>query len=52
MALALFLITDIGIAQTEQASHMGVAVSFREPAPFGIPVTLVSLIVLVAWGIV
>lgn len=47
----LFVLGSIAnLIVIEQASRMGVAVSFREHARVGIPVTLISLIVLVAWG--
>jgi Na+/H+ antiporter NhaD/arsenite permease-like protein len=36
----------------EQASHHGVVISFKEHARVGIPVTLLSLIVLMAWSMI
>ena len=36
----------------EQASRMGVVISFRQHARVGVPVALMSLIVLVVWGMI
>ena len=49
----LFVLGSIAnLIVIEQAAHYGVAISFKEHARTGIPVTLLSLIVLMAWSIV
>ena len=49
------VIDRVGIAllgAIEQASRMGVVISFRQHARVGVPVALMSLIVLVVWGMI
>jgi Na+/H+ antiporter NhaD/arsenite permease-like protein len=47
----LFVLGSIAnLIVIEQASRMGVVISFGEHARVGVPVTLMSLIVLVGWG--
>ncbi len=49
------VIDRVGIALLiviEQASRMGVVISFREHARVGLPVALMLLIVLVVWGMI
>ncbi len=49
----LFVLGSIAnLIVIEQAYRLGVAISFREHARVGIPVTIMSLIVLVVWGII
>ncbi|WP_372682438.1 anion transporter [Desulfosarcina sp.] len=49
----LFVLGSIAnLIVIEQASRMGVDISFREHARVGVPVTLMSLIVLVVWGMI
>jgi len=50
----LFLLGSIAnLIVVEQAAHFGIRISFRHHAGVGIPVTLVSLVILLAWiGIV
>lgn len=46
----LFLLGSIAnLIVVEKASGHGVVISFREHARIGVPVTLLSLLVLVAW---
>ena len=49
----LFVLGSIAnLIVIEQASRLGVVISFREHARVGVPVTLISLIVLVGWGMI
>ena len=49
----LFVLGSIAnLIVIEQASRLGVSISFKEHARAGVPVTLVSLIVLVGWGMI
>ncbi|MFO7715629.1 anion transporter [Desulfosarcina sp.] len=49
----LFVLGSIAnLIVIEQASRLGVTISFREHARVGAPVTLMSLIVLVVWGMI
>ncbi len=49
----LFVLGSIAnLIVIEQASRMGVVISFWEHARVGVPVTLMSLIVLVVWGMI
>ncbi|BBO76320.1 transporter [Desulfosarcina widdelii] len=49
----LFVLGSIAnLIVIEQASRLGVRISFKDHARVGVPVTLVSLIVLVGWGII
>ncbi len=46
----LFLLGSIAnLIVVEQAAHFGIAIDFREHAAVGIPVTLLSLAILIAW---
>jgi Na+/H+ antiporter NhaD/arsenite permease-like protein len=49
----LFVLGSIAnLIVIEQASHLGVSISFREHARAGVPITLLSLIVLILWGMI
>jgi len=49
----LFVLGSIAnLIVIEQASSMGVVISFKDHARVGVPVTLMSLIVLVVWGMI
>ncbi|MBR9987356.1 MAG: anion transporter [Desulfosarcina sp.] len=49
----LFVLGSIAnLIVIEQASRMGVVISFGEHARVGVPVTLMSLIVLLVWGMI
>ena len=49
----LFILGSIAnLIVIEQAAHHGVSITFRAHARAGIPVTVVSLIVLVGWGMI
>ena len=49
----LFVLGSIAnLIVIEQASRLGVVISFREHARVGVSVTLISLIVLVGWGMI
>jgi Na+/H+ antiporter NhaD/arsenite permease-like protein len=46
----LFLLGSIAnLIVVEQASNFGIKITFKQHAAVGIPVTLISLLILVAW---